>query len=222
MKNRKITMKTPLKPWEAISVAIVFLVAMLLGLILNSEVFTIAEVSNISMQDTLIAGEKLYINKTAYRGRLPERGDIVVFLKGETIDGFFNRLKITSEDLFLRFSPEMRDNRFIKRVIGVPGDILEIKNGNVFINYLQLNEGYIKGKTFPYRLEEKMTIPEGTVFVMGDNRENSDDSRLFGLVELNSIEGKATFRYWPFDRMTTFDYSYYELQRLNGYCSKAQ
>ena len=210
MKNRKITMKTPLKPWEAISVAIVFLVAMLLGLILNSEVFTIAEVSNISMQDTLVAGEKIYINKTAYRDRLPERGDIVVFLKEETIDGFFNRLKITSEDLFLRFSPEMRDNRLIKRVIGVPGDILEIKNGDVYINYLQLDERYIKGITFPYRTVEKTTIPEGKVFVMGDNRENSNDSRSFGLVELNSIEGKASFRYWPFGRMTKFDYSYYE------------
>ena len=61
MNNRNITLKTPLKAWEAISVAVVFLAAMLLGLIISSEVFTIAEVSNVSMQDTLVAGEKLYI-----------------------------------------------------------------------------------------------------------------------------------------------------------------
>lgn len=210
MNNRNITLKTPLKAWEAISVAVVFLAAMLLGLIISSEVFTIAEVSNVSMQDTLVAGEKLYINKTAYWSKTPDRGDIVVFLRGETIDGFFNRLKITSEDLFLRFSPDIRSNRLIKRVIAVPGDILEIKNGNVYVNYLLLDEKYIKGTTYPYRMEEKITIPQGKVFVMGDNRENSNDSRLFGLVDLGSIEGRAVFRYWPFDRFTTFDYSYYD------------
>ena len=134
----------------------------------------------------------------------------MVFLRGETIDGFFNRLKITSEDLFLRFSPDIRSNRLIKRVIAVPGDILEIKNGNVYVNYLLLDEKYIKGTTYPYRMEEKITIPQGKVFVMGDNRENSNDSRLFGLVDLGSIEGRAVFRYWPFDRFTTFDYSYYD------------
>lgn len=210
LKNRKITMKTHLKPLEAVAVAIVFLIAMFVGLIINSEVFTIAEVSNVSMQDTLVAGEKLYINKTAYWNNLPDRGDIVVFLRGETIDGFFGRLKITSEDLFLRFSPDMRDNRLIKRVIAVPGDILEIKNGNVFVNYLKINETYIKGTTLAYRAQEKITIPEGKVFVMGDNRENSNDSRLFGMVDMDSVEGKASFRYWPFDRRTVFDYTYYD------------
>jgi signal peptidase I len=103
----------------------------------------------------------------------------------------------------------MRENRLIKRVIGVPGDILEIKNGEVFVNYLKINETYIKGITYPYRTEDKITIPEGKVFVMGDNRENSSDSRLFGFVDIESIEGKAAFRYWPFDRFIKFDYSYY-------------
>ena len=210
MKNRNITLKTQLKVWEVISITVVFFVAILIGTIINSEVFTIAEVSNISMQDTLVAGEKIYINKSAYWNKAPERGDIIVFLKGESLGGFFNKLKITAEDIYLRFSPEIRDNRLIKRVIGIPGDILEIKGGEVFIDYIKLNESYTKGKTYPYRAEGTITVPEGSVFVMGDNRENSNDSRSFGFVELNSIEGRSVFRYWPFKRAIVFEHSYYD------------
>ncbi|MCK5758014.1 MAG: signal peptidase I [Clostridiales bacterium] len=210
MKNRDITLKTQLKFWEVISITVVFFAAILIGTIINSEVFTIAEVSNVSMQDTLVAGEKIYINKSAYWNKAPERGDIIVFLKGESLGGFFNKLKITTEDIYLRFSPEIRDNRLIKRVIGIPGDILEIKGGEVFVDYTKLNESYTKGKTYPYRTEGRITVPEGSVFVMGDNREDSNDSRSFGFVELNSIEGKAVFRYWPFKRAIVFEHSYFD------------
>jgi len=210
MKNRDITFKTPLKILEAVSVAAVFFAAIFIGIIINSEVFTIAEVSNVSMQDTLVAGDKIYINKSAYWSKLPERGDIVVFLKNESLGGFLNKLKITSEDLFLRFSTEIRDNRLIKRVIGLPGDIMEIKGGKIYIDYLELDESYIKGTTFTFRAEGKITVPEGSVFVMGDNRENSNDSRSFGFVELDSIEGRAVFRYWPFKKATTFKHSYFD------------
>jgi signal peptidase I len=210
MENRKITMKTQLKSVEIIAIVIVFFAAMFLGFLVNSEVFTIAEVNNISMQDTLFAGEKIYINKLAYSKDIPDRGDIVVFLKGETIDGFFSRLRITAEDLFLRFTPEMRANRLIKRVIGLPGDIIEIKDGKVYINYIELPEEYIKGETLPYNAIGRMTVPDGMVFVMGDNRMLSNDSRLFGFVDLDSLEGKASFRYWPFKRYTVFNHSYYD------------
>ena len=210
MKNRDITFKTPLKLWEAVSVAAVFFAAIFIGIIISSEIFTIVQVSNVSMQDTLVAGEKLYLNKTAYWSKLPERGDIVVFLKEESLGGFLNKLKITSEDLFLRFSTEMRVNRLIKRVIGLPGDIIEIKGGSVYINYLELNEDYTKGTTISYYDEGKITVPEGAVFVMGDNREKSNDSRSFGFVELDSIEGRALFRYWPLKRATTLKHSYFD------------
>ncbi|MCD6321433.1 MAG: signal peptidase I, partial [Clostridiales bacterium] len=193
-----------------VSITIVFFAAIFIGTIISSEIFTIAEVSNISMQDTLVAGDKIYINKSAYWTKLPERGDIIVFLKGESLGGFFNKLKITTEDIYLRFAPQMRDNRLIKRVVGLPGDIIEIKSGEVYIDYMRLNESYTKGKTYPYRAEGKITIPEGAVFVMGDNREDSNDSRSFGFVELDSIEGRAVFRYWPFKRATVFGHSYLE------------
>jgi len=210
MKNRDITLKTQLKIWEVVSITVVFFVAIFIGTIIISEVFTIAEVSNVSMQDTLVAGDKIYINKSAYWTKLPERGDIIVFLKGESLGGFFNKLKITTEDIYLRFAPQMRDNRLIKRVVGLPGDIIEIKGGEVYTDYLLLNESYTKGKTYSHRAEGKITVPEGSVFVMGDNRENSNDSRSFGFVELDSIEGRAVFRYWPFKRATVFRHSYLE------------
>ena len=139
MKNRDITLKTQLKSWEVVSITIVFFAAIFIGTIISSEIFTIAEVSNISMQDTLVAGDKIYINKSAYWTKLPERGDIIVFLKGESLGGFFNKLKITTEDIYLRFAPQMRDNRLIKRVVGLPGDIIEIKSGEVYIDYIRNN-----------------------------------------------------------------------------------
>ncbi|MDX1358206.1 MAG: signal peptidase I [Clostridia bacterium] len=210
MKNREITMKTKLKPIELISLAVVFIAALFLGFLLNSEVFTIAEVSNVSMEDTLIEGEKIYINKLAYVNDIPDRGDIVVFLRGETINGFFGRFKITMEDLVLRFSPDTRSNRLIKRVVGLPGDIIEIKNEKVYLNYIELPESYVKGITKPYRASGKITVPEGKIFVMGDNRTLSNDSRDFGFVDIGSLEGKASFRYSPLRKFTKFRHTYYE------------
>lgn len=210
MKNRDITLKTHLKLWESVSMISVFFAALIIGIIITSEVFTIAEVSNVSMQNTLVAGDKIYIDKTAYWNKLPRRGDIVVFLKGESLGGFFNKLKITYGDFYLRFIPEMRENRLIKRIIGLPGDILEIKDGKIYINYIEVEESYIKGTTLAFRAQGKITVPTGTVFVMGDNRENSNDSRNFGFVELDSIEGRALFRYWPLKKATKFEHSYYD------------
>lgn len=204
MKNRSLTMKTPLKTWEAITISIVLIMALLLGLIINSEVFAVAQVTNISMQDTLIDGEKLFISKYAYWTGLPDRGDIIVFLRGETRGGFFNKLRITYEDIIIRRADNARENRLIKRVIGLPGDVLEIKKGEVYVNYEKLDEDYIKGVTLPYRVQGKVIVPEGMVFVMGDNRENSSDSRMFGFVDIDSVEGRAVFRYWPFERATVF------------------
>ena len=130
-------------------------------------------------------------------------------LKEETIDGFFGRVKITAEDLFLRFSTDVRTNRLVKRVIGLPGDIVEIKDNQVFIDYIPIKEDYIKGRTSGYRFSEKFTVPEGKIFVMGDNREESNDSRMFGFVDLGSLEGRVVFRYWPFKDFESFNQNSY-------------
>jgi len=130
------------------------------------------------MRPTLVNGERLVVNKFLYRFRAPERGEIIVF----------------------RY-PRDPSRDFIKRVIAVPGDTVEIKEGRVFVNGQLLNENYILEKTRgSYPLS---TVPEGHVFVMGDNRNNSEDSRFrdVGFVSKDMIKGKAIVVFWPLDHL---------------------
>jgi signal peptidase I len=89
---------------------------------------------------------------------------------------------------------------YIKRVIGLPGDNVEIRDGSVYVNGEKLEEAYLREGT---RTEPEMnlTVPEGEVFVLGDNREVSKDSRMFGLIDCKQVEGKAVYRVYPFDKM---------------------
>jgi signal peptidase I len=109
----------------------------------------------------------------------PERGDIIVFNP-----------------------PISSEKPYIKRVIGLPGETVEIREGHVFIDGVQLQEPYIDGETScgtGRRTCPAVEVPEGHVFVLGDNRNNSSDSRSFGVVEVDAIIGKAWFAYWPSD-----------------------
>lgn len=90
--------------------------------------------------------------------------------------------------------------RLVKRVIGIPGDEIDIKDGYVYLNGSILEELYVKGETYSRDKEFPIKVEEDTVFVLGDNREVSKDSRNFGLVKINQIEGKAIFRISPFNR----------------------
>ncbi len=128
-------------------------------------------VEGYSMEPTLYGHQRLIIEKVSYRFHGPQRGDIVVI----RVPGFNELL--------------------IKRVIGLPGDTLEVKNGIVYINGEPLDEPYINGPArgnYP-----AITVPEGYIFVMGDNRNNSNDSRSFGPVAIDNIVGHAWMRYWP-------------------------
>ena len=132
------------------------------------------------MRPTLLHEERLVVNKFIYRIRNPKKGEILIFrYPGDT----------------------SRD--FIKRVIATGGDTIEIKEGRVYVNDQLLHEDYILEKT---RTEyAKATVPEGTVFVMGDNRNNSEDSRFpdVGFVPLDLIKGKAILVFWPLDQFKT-------------------
>ena len=101
----------------------------------------------------------------------------------------------------MKFSGKNRRNRFIKRIIGVPGDEIDIQDAKVYVNDILLDEVYIKGDTIQRIVEYPVIVPKGKLFVMGDNRENSNDSRSFGFVDYNSIEGKALVRFWPLDKL---------------------
>ena len=208
MKNRKIELNTDLRAGEILSLVGIIVLAIMIGMILSSQVFTVAGVREVSMEDTLFEGERIFVNKLAYRGSIPERGDVVIFLKGEEIDGFFDRCGIALSDMARNIGGNERDNRLVKRVIGLPGETIEIRDGKVFINGQELNEPYVKNVTFPNHLDGPYNIPDDSIFVMGDNRIWSSDSRHFGPVSLKSIEGKATSVIWPPSEWIGLDFEY--------------
>jgi signal peptidase I len=131
-------------------------------------------VENISMKPTLLPGEFLLVNKMAYKFSGMQRGDIVVF---------HNPQKITED--------------FIKRLIGLPGDTVEIKDGVVIVNQVPLIEPYIM--ELP-NYQGRWQVPAGSIFVLGDNRNSSSDSHAWGFVPLDNIMGKAIAVYWPLQK----------------------
>jgi signal peptidase I len=148
-------------------------IALVVALLFQNYVYAQSEVQNVSMQNTLVAGQRLIEDKWSYYFHEPRHGDIVI------ING-----------------PES-ELRLIKRVVGVPGDVIDIQNGEVYLNGQSIEEEYVKGQTFAGSISVPFTVKEGQLFVMGDNREHSLDSRSLGPISRSSIEGKAVFRIWP-------------------------
>lgn len=138
-------------------------------------------VDGVSMEPTFQLGDYVVVNRLAYRAGDIERGDVVVFP-----------------------APNSPEIDYIKRVIALPGDRIAVYNGAVVVNGVTLQEPYIlepQGGNYAERV-----VPDGYVFVMGDNRNNSDDSRSWGFLAIENIIGKAVFRYWPFTNMTVVDH----------------
>jgi signal peptidase I len=174
-------------------------VAVILALFVRTFVFQAFKIPTGSMKPNLLVGDHLLVNKfifapTAWpieRMLLPmrpiERGDVLVF----------------------KF-PEEPDRDFIKRVIGLPGDTLELRNQTVFINGMPLVEPYThylfppaaEGETEPLDLRRKygpVTVPPAHYFMMGDNRDDSQDSRYWGFMPATYVKGRALFIYWSFE-----------------------
>lgn len=177
------------------------LVAFLITTLVQSELFALTEVNMTSMMDTLEQGDKLILNKLAYVSGEPQRGDIIIFLKDEPVDGFIGRLRIYITDVALKLKGDFRRNRLIKRVIGVPGDKIEIRDNVLFINNEPVTEYYARidpemGIVLNGNMEP-VVVQKGQLFVMGDNRGQSMDSRNFGVIDMGWVEGKAVFRIMP-------------------------
>lgn len=147
------------------------------------------EIPSGSMLDTIQIGDRIFSEKITYYGSDPQVGDIVTF-----------------ED------PEDSSRTLIKRVIATGGQTVDLKDGYVYVDGQKLDEPYTEGKasyplttaygvtvTYPY------TVPEGYLWVMGDNRTNSADSRYFGAVSVESVTGHANFRFWPINRIGPLD-----------------
>lgn len=200
MKSKK--KKSPIR--EIVKFALQLMIAMTIAISISSGVFGLSGVVGPSMENTLHDSEKLCIDRISYEFSEPKHDDIIIFLKGETIDGFIGSVENSIIDFVMRIQGEVRRNRLVKRVIGVPGDVINIEDNKVYRNNELVEEEYIKGITFPKVIEFPLVIPDGKVFVMGDNRENSNDSRAFGVVDYESIEGKVIFRFWPLTDMQYF------------------
>ena len=171
------------------------------------------------MYPTFSNNDRLILNRL-YRTfkTVPQRGDIVTFeaptknyLNGEVADlknpiAKYEREPVGIVAKFFYHVVEIGKTSYIKRVIGLPGEHIEIKDGKVFINGEELSEEYLpKGTTTDSMAVAgagggqflDLIVPEGSVFVMGDNRAHSSDSRRFGCIPYEKIEGKIVFRFWP-------------------------
>jgi len=128
-------------------------------------------VEGYSMEPTLFNGEFVIVNKLAYQFGIPQFGDVIIF-----------------------HYPRDPSQEFIKRIIGLPGDKVKINNGQLFINDLALSEPYISESP---DYQNEWIVPDGSLFVLGDNRNKSSDSHNWGPVSLEYVIGKAQFIYWP-------------------------
>jgi signal peptidase I len=141
-----------------------------------------------SMENTLLPEQYVLVDKLTPRWSPYNRGDIVVFDPPES------------------WSAGGTGVPFIKRVIGLPGDNVELRDGNVYVNGVELDEPYIFEQNGIHQTtepsiggESEWVVPAGDILVMGDHREDSADSRTFGPIEIGHVIGRAWLRYWPFD-----------------------
>lgn len=160
-----------------------------------------------SMLPTLEINDRLIIDKVTYRFQDPQRGDIVVFMPPETASICFGDIqspplqrseKPSSTPDAQQNNPKLKD-AFIKRVIGLPGDTVEVKNRQVYVNKQPLREKYIDDA--PEYEFGPVTVPAGKYLVLGDNRNNSCDGHYWGFVPRENIIGKAVVRFWPLNRV---------------------
>src|ERR1700676_1063658 len=151
-------------------------VALGLALVIIIFLYQPVKVEGTSMAPLLSDQERIFINKFVYRFEPIGRGDVVVF-----------------------WYPLDRSKSFIKRVVGLPEDTVEIRDGSVFVNGKALSEPYVPPESVDLGTLAPLRVPDGEYFVRGDHRTSSNDSRIFGPVPRKFICGKAVFAYWPVD-----------------------
>ncbi len=175
---------------------VVAVVAVGLALLIQAFIVKPYAIPSASMAGTLRPGDRVLVNRAVYRLRDPRRGDVIVFAY-----------------------PRDTAVAFIKRVVGEPGDVLQVRGGRLYVNGRPLREPYVHrtqgtqdpttaaapvvGTTMtpPWSLTRPYRVPAGSYFVMGDNRTNSDDSRDWGVVPRRDVIGEGFFTYWPLDRL---------------------
>jgi len=137
-------------------------------------------VDGYSMEPTLHNGEFVIVNKMAYRLGNPQHGDVIVF-----------------------HYPRDPEQEYIKRIVGLPGDRVQVRDGQVYVNDQLINEPYIAAAP---KYQSEWSVPENALFVLGDNRNNSSDSHNWGPVPMEYVVGKALFIYWPPEAWGTIEH----------------
>lgn len=195
---------------EIIEWLICILVAVVLALIIRHYVGTPTEVQHSSMYPTLKQGERLILNRIAITtNETIERGEIVTFeapsVNHIDLSNPIARYENEPQSLlgkFIHYVLELDKVSYIKRVIALPGEHVKITNGKVYINGKELYEPYLQDGVITAGENDEdieFTVPIGTLFLMGDNREKSMDCRSFGCVPIEKIESKVAIRIWPFN-----------------------
>ena len=186
--------------WRELPVLVV--IAFAVALILKSFVLQAFYIPSASMEETLQIGDRVLVEKMSYRMGGPRHGDVVVFEKDlnpavvlpEDEDSVFGKIADAFKGLFGFPTGESQD--YIKRVIGIPGDTVEGRNGRVFVNDKPIEEPYLEEGVQTSNFGP-VNVPKEQIFVMGDNRSNSADSREFGPVPIDTVVGRAFLLIWP-------------------------
>lgn len=160
--------------WKSIrQYALIIMLGVGLSFFIQQVAYAQVIVNQQSMQHTYDPGDHLIENKWIYRVSSPESGEVVIL------------------------QDPLEDRRLIKRVVGIAGDVIDMRDGKLVVNGQVQNEPYVWGKTEAKGILLPFTVPEGEVFVIGDNREISIDSRAFGSVPIHLVEGKVVGKVWP-------------------------
>jgi len=173
--------------WRAVfEIVQALALAVIISVVLNLFVVQVTEVRQRSMEATLEQDDRVLVSKIDYRLGSPQRGNIIVFN-----------------------SPAPESSiPFVKRVIALGGDTVDLRGGSVFVNGQLLAVPQAHGGTLPQApaIAYPFTVPDGQVFVLGDNRMASSDSRTFGAVPIDNIIGKVILRFWPLDSFAFFEW----------------
>ena len=190
------------------------LVALILALLIRYYIGTPTVVQQQSMYPTLDNNQRLILSRwIRTTKKMPNRGDIITFEAPDTLNyQYRNEVDISNPvatysknptsllGKFVYYVLEINKDSYIKRVIGLPGDHVKIENGKVYINGEELKEDYLKPEVNTYPETGAyfdIVVPEGYIYVLGDNRAHSTDSRRLGCIPIDKIESKVLIRFWP-------------------------